>query len=243
MPATDPATIISLLISASHTLDHHQVFGIEYGFIALGNFFSHLQVGEHIFILSVQVLGGFVFLSSNRQNRCPVLDLFVAAICLYGGSKISDVTADLLYSRLMRYMNQRILIDFPYQIVQISLYIQAFQGSMESFHHAPEVFVFFHNMNLVALFCDGQGTSHTCDPAADHQGGFIYRQVEFLKRFETAGTCHRHSDNVQGFAGCIFLLLGMHPGAMLANIGHVQVILVQTRFFQGILEQRFQGPG
>ena len=46
MAATHPAAVISFFISAADTLDHHQVLGLRNRFIAPGDLFFQLKMGE-----------------------------------------------------------------------------------------------------------------------------------------------------------------------------------------------------
>ena len=95
----------------------------------------------------------------------------------------------------------------------------------------------------MSLVGDGQRAGHTGDAAADHQRRLVHRQIDFLQGVQQAGARHRHAGDVLGLFGGVFLFAGMNPGAVLPDIGHFEVILVNAALPERIAEQRFQGPG
>ena len=57
-----------------------------------------------------------------------------------------------------------------------------------------------------------------------------------------AGARHRHAHDVLGLLGGLLLLLGVDPGAVLADVRHVEEVLVDARFAQRVAEQRLVRP-
>ena len=76
MTATYPAAVISVLISAANTLDHHQTLGINYLFFSLGNLFPQLNVGEYLVVFSIKVFGGFVYIGAYGDDGGTMFYLF-----------------------------------------------------------------------------------------------------------------------------------------------------------------------
>ena len=56
------------------------------------------------------------------------------------------------------------------------------------------------------------------------------------------GPRHRHADDVLGLLGGVFLLLGVDPGAVLPDVGHVEEVLVDAGLAQRVAEQRLVRP-
>ncbi len=95
----------------------------------------------------------------------------------------------------------------------------------------------------MALVGDGKRTGHARQTAANHQRRLVDRQVELLQGLQHGRSRHRHAGDVLGLLGGGLFFLGMAPGAMLPDIGHVVEILIDARFTKGVPEQRLQGPG
>ena len=155
MAATHPAAVISFFISAADTLDHHQVFGLHNRFIALGDLFSQLKMGEHLVVLTIEIFSGLILLGANCQDRGTVFDLFNSAFSFNFCGKIPQITGNILDGRCMRYVDQRVFIDLADDLSQMCLNIKAFYGGIQSTRHAAQFFILFHQMNLMPLFGDG----------------------------------------------------------------------------------------
>ncbi|MBV5334000.1 FCD domain-containing protein, partial [bacterium] len=72
-----------------------------------------------------------------------------------------------------------------------------------------------------------------------------------IRRYRFAGN-RRHErwdravaehDQILGFLGCLVLFPGMHPGTLIADVGHFKEIAVQPAGFQGFHEHLLVGFG
>jgi hypothetical protein len=93
------------------------------------------------------------------------------------------------------------------------------------------------------LVGDGQGAGHAGDAAAHHQGGLVHRQIDFFAAAPNGPPGHGHARDVLGLVRGFFRLLGVDPGAVLADVGHLAEILIDAGFSEGVPEQGLQGPG
>ena len=130
-----------------------------------------------------------------------------------------------------------------YDVPQIRLNIQPFQGVMNLSRDSPEVFLLFHEVNLMSLVGYGEGGRHAGYASTDHQRPFVDGQIEFLQGLQMAGPRHRHPDDVLCLFRGLFLFFLVDPGVMLPDIRHVVVILVDARLPEGVPEERLKGPG
>ena len=106
----------------------------------------------------------------------------------------------------------------------------------------PSSFVFLDEVDLVSLVGDGERRIHTGDAAAYNERPLVDGQVKLLKWLQLAGPGDGHPDDVVGLFGCLFLFFRVDPGVVLPDIGHLEVILVESRFTQGVAEERFECP-
>ena len=154
MAAAYPAAIISVFVSAANTLDHRQALGTSYRFFSTGDFLSQLEVGKYPVVFPIQVFGGLIDVSTNRNNGCTVFYLFYPAFGIHHGGEIPHITGNVFDGGFMGYMYQGILIGRLYQIIQIGLNIHPFQGGGYSPRHSTQLFCLFHQVNLIALVGD-----------------------------------------------------------------------------------------
>ncbi len=134
------------------------------------------------------------------------------------------------------------LVDLVGQVGQERLDVQTLQGVVDPPGHASQVRFLLQQVDVVALVGDAQGGGHPGHAPAHHEGRLVHRQVELLQGLEVARPGHGHPDDVFGLLGGRFLLLGVDPGAVLPDVGHVQVVLVETGLSEGVAEERLQGP-
>ena len=95
----------------------------------------------------------------------------------------------------------------------------------------------------MSLVGDGEGGGHAGDASPNHQRPLIDGQIEFLQGLQMAGPGDRHPDDVLCLLRGLFLFFLVDPGAMLPDIGHLVVILVDSRLPKRVPEERLQGPG
>ena len=140
-------------------------------------------------------------------------------------------------------LDQLVPVHLLLQVVEVGLHVQAFDRVVDAARHAAQVGGLLDQIGLEALLGQGQGAGHAGDAAADHQGGLVDRQRELLQGLQLGRPRHRHADDVLGLLRGVCLLLGVDPGAVLADVRHVEEVLVDARFAQRVAEQRLVRPG
>ena len=101
----------------------------------------------------------------------------------------------------------------------------------------------FHQVHFITLLRQGQGGGHARDPATDDQGLFVDPHGEVGQRLQQPGLGHRHVHQVPALGRGRLRLVLMHPGALVADVGHLEEILVEAGVAQHILEDGLVGGG
>ena len=123
------------------------------------------------------------------------------------------------------------------------LNVHALQGMVEIARHSTQLWLLLHQVNLESLSCQTQRAGHSGDTAANHQTGLVDRQFKLFQWLQARRSRHRHTDDFFGFPGRPGGLFGMHPGAMLTDVGHLEEVLVNAAFAAGVAEKRLMGSG
>ena len=121
--------------------------------------------------------------------------------------------------------------------------VPAVEGEARPQGVAPQGGGFFHQRDREALIGDGQGRGHAGRPAAEHEGRLGHRQGDRPQGLDQVGLGHGHAHQVLALDRRLFVLVHVHPGALVADVGHLEEIRVQPRLPDGLLEQRLVGPG
>ena len=129
-----------------------------------------------------------------------------------------------------------------HQVIQIGLDSGPFDGRRQARGQPAQLGFFFHQDYLIALFGQTQGGIHTRHTAADHQASLDNRNFLFLQRMKRPGAGHRHTYQILGLFGR-FLVPGVDPRILVADVGHFKQVFVQAAGFHGILENRLMGFG
>ena len=180
MTATDPAAIISVIISAANTLDHHQTFGVDDIFLPLGDALLKLQVSHDPVIFPVKVFGRFMDIGTYCNYRCAMFYLPDPSLSNHSGDEIPHITRNIRDGGFMGYMYQGIFINRADHILQIGLNIHTFEGRVKSSRRSPQIFILFHQVNLMTLVSYGERTGQAGYPATNHQCSFVHWQIKFL---------------------------------------------------------------
>ena len=129
------------------------------------------------------------------------------------------------------------------QILQVSTDFCAFDGRRQPFGQAAQLIFLFHQKDIITLVGQPQSRVHPGHPSADDQSPLNYRDCLFFEGNQSIGPCDRHAHQILGFGGGLRLGPGMHPGILIADVGHFKQVFVQAAAFHGILENRFMGLG
>ena len=92
-------------------------------------------------------------------------------------------------------------------------------------------------MHRDALLGQGQRGVHAGHPAADDEAGPLHRRLGHVERFQRGRPGHGHPYQVLGLFRSHVPLVGMDPGALVADVGHLEQILVNAGLTDAILEQ------
>jgi hypothetical protein len=99
----------------------------------------------------------------------------------------------------------------------------------------------FHQKHLAALTGHAQGGFHAGHAAAHHQGRLGDRHRYGIERFDEGRLGHGHAHQVLGLAGGHGRIVHVHPGVLIADVGHFEQVLVQAGLADGLLKERFVG--
>ena len=100
-----------------------------------------------------------------------------------------------------------------------------------------------HQVDGEALIRQGQGGAHAGHAAADHQGGRLDGDVDGVLGFQQGGAGDGHTYQVPGFSRSHIPVVGMYPGALVADIGHLEHVGVKPGGPQAVLEKGCVGEG
>ncbi len=89
---------------------------------------------------------------------------------------------------------------------------------------------FFQKHGLIALAGESQRGIHTGNPAADHQRPLHHMDLVPIQGYGKPRLGHRHPDLLLGLFGGFFRLILVHPGILIADIGHFNQVSVQPGF-------------
>ncbi len=206
---------------------------------------GQFDLGHHALVLSVEILFGAVFRCTCGQHNDAVVDLsfiharshqnFGGEISFESGKPHDKGTGqDLDLGMGCHPLNQ---------FFQIRSHIRPFDGGGETVGHAPQ-FVFLFNQNhREPLVCKTQCGIHPGHPATDDQRSLNDRNLLFMEGMEGGGTGHRHFHQMFGFYRGFFRIIGMDPGILISDIGHLKEVFVDPAGFEGVHEYSLVGFG
>ena len=146
-----------------------------------------------------------------------------------GHFEIADIAVDGLHLAVGQHLQVRMLHG-PLHLRddQGAGVLQAGEGLVELGHPPAEAGLFFHQVGPVAGVGDLQGRLQSGDAPADDQGrrGDVY--LPLLQRFQQGGLGHAARHQLPGLLGSD-VAIGVHPGALFADVGHLKVVGVDPR--------------
>ena len=89
---------------------------------------------------------------------------------------------------------------------------------------------------------DGEGCGHPGDPPTDHQRAAHRLHRQFVDRLRHPHAGHRHPHQFLRLPRGPLRIVHMAPGAVLADVDHLQEVRVQPCLPHHLLEQRLMGP-
>ena len=128
-----------------------------------------------------------------------------------------------------------------HEIIEIGCQQLTLPGGTQLGGHPAEVHVALHQVDLALLIGHAQGGLHPGHAPAHHQGAFGDGQGHLVEGSGVAGLGHGHTHQVFGFLGGLFRFVHVDPGVLIADVGHLKEVLVQTGLADGFLEKRLVG--
>ncbi len=125
---------------------------------------------------------------------------------------------------------------------QQGLDVVAVQRAVDLADRAAQAVALFDQVDGEALLGQGQGGRHAGDAAADHQGRVVHRRAGFLQGHERGRPGRRHADQVDRLLGRRGRVARVDPGALIANIGHLQQVGIEPRIAKRVAEDRLVRP-
>ena len=108
---------------------------------------------------------------------------------------------------------------------------------MDATGQPAEFALFLHQIDIETLTREGERRVHTRYPTADHQGRLGDIEKLGLERLGQTHPGDRPTHEVDRFLRRLFGLLAVHPGAVIADVGHLEEIAVQSDLADVLLEE------
>ena len=206
---------------------------------------AQLQLGHHPVVFPVEEFLGMVLVGAGGHHGDPVLDfpLVHAGPHQHLGDEVAFVAAKPHHQGAGEHLDLVVGLDPLDEPVQVGLDVQALDGMVDPASDAAQLRFLLQEDGLKSLVPQIEGGVETGDAAADDQGPLVDGQGFFHQGLEQGGPGHRHPHQVLGLVRGLVALLHVHPGVLVADIGHFKEILVQTRVDQGLPEQGLVGDG
>ncbi len=226
-------------IPRANTLNHdHGLSCKRLGEMRVYEPLFEVSLGQYPLVLPVEILAGLQTLCPGGYHNCAVPQLNLRAVRLQDRAAVlAFVTCDLAHFCLGKDLDPRIGgysgDDLPQQLLRI---FSRPGSSVDMAQIASQLCLPFNQEDLKALPGDGKGSSHPCQPAADHQGAPVDIEGAVLQSVQLARLGNCHGSQLFGFAGCDLRVAFMHPRVLLTNIGHFEQVRIQACLAQGILE-------
>ena len=97
-----------------------------------------------------------------------------------------------------------------------------FQRSKKLVEVSTQLGFLFNQVDRESLSRQTQGRCHPRGAAANDQGGFLDRNVDRIQGYVPADLGNCHADQLSRFLGGGLGVIGMDPGAVIADIGHLK---------------------
>ena len=112
------------------------------------------------------------------------------------------------------------------------------EGVMNVVQGAAQTAGLLDQMDAESLVGERERGGHAAQAAADDDAGLVHRERAALERPERAGAGDGHFDEFNRLLGGGFRRGRMHPGTLVADVGHVEEVRVQPGLAQRFAEQR-----
>ncbi len=127
------------------------------------------------------------------------------------------------------------------KLIDIGPDVGTFNGMMQLSSHPAEFLLFLDQGGFKSLSGEIEGGVHTGDSSAHDQSPLVDGDDLAMERLQPYGTGDGHADQILGLFCGKFRIIGMDPGVLVPDIGHLEQISVQAACFQGLHEHRRMG--
>jgi hypothetical protein len=103
---------------------------------------------------------------------------------------------------------------------------------------ATQLLFSLDEMHVLALLGDRKRRRHAGQPAAHHERAMVEVERLPVERLELAGLGHCHCHQALGLGRRHVAVAAMHPAILLANVGQLKQVRVESSLANCILEQR-----
>ena len=129
------------------------------------------------------------------------------------------------------------------QIADKGLDIVAFEGLEQFVRDPAQLVALFRQIDLKALIGKTQGGGHAGNSTPDYQDVLVHRQTLIGERLSLDCRADRHLEEILGFGCRLGRRTGMDPGGLIADVGDLHQVLVETCPTQEFLEFGLVGAG
>jgi len=172
-----------------------------------------------------------------------VLDLPAVAIGadLYLADEVAFVAAEPNDFGLGQEFDPAVVPGLLDEILQVLLNIQPLDRLVDTARDPAQFFFLLHQNRFKTLPGEAESGIEAGEPAADHQSPLLDFEGPLRQRLQQRRPSHRHPHQILGLFRGFKRILLMHPGILIANVGHLEKIFIETASLEGILEELFMG--
>ena len=238
--AADAAAVRVIIISGLDTLDHDDSgslaqFGVQ---SVAGKLLLQFALRYHTVIRPVQVHLRFAFDPADGDDGHTVLDGLFGAAAYDAADELTDVPVGPFDCRVQVDVDSRVCLDAGDEVRKACLHVRPFQRGAQLAEIASELGFGLDQVHVEPLVADRQSGRHTRQSASDHQRRGNHGGLPRLERPQVPCPRHGHAHECDGLFGGRGAVLAVNPGALVADIGHGEEVLVEPRDPQRFLEQR-----
>ena len=191
----------------------------------------------------MQVLVGLQLVGAGGHDDHAVLELLFAVLALDRGLVVADEALDLFDLGGRVDVDELVRRNVLEELREVGLRVEPFEGVVELGVVAAEGLLALHDVGLIPLVGQGQGRRDAGQTAADDEGRVIDAQLAGLQGLEELRLGDGHAHEVLGLLGGCLGLVHVHPGGLVADVGHFEEVAVEAGLLAVFLEQALVGPG
>ena len=220
-------------------MDHDESIRLSQRGVPLRQPLLQFHLGQHPLVLAVQIRGRLHRFGPRGHHHHPVLHgSLLAGSGQQRGLEFADVAGDVRYLAILVNVDQRMALHASDGLAQQSLGVLVAEAIVDVPQMTTQLRLPFHQVHLVPLIGDGERRRHPRKPPADNQGAVCQLKAQAGQRTQQPRLGHRHAYQLLGLESGQLRIGAVHPGILLAQVGHLKEVGVQPRLAECILEQR-----